>query len=56
MRNSIRLTRRDTLLLGAAGMAAHSGAQAQALPELRIGFQKGSINLVLLKGLNLLEK
>ena len=56
MRDIIRLNRRHTLLLGAAATAAHFGVQAQTPPELRIGFQKGSINLVLLKSLNGLDK
>lgn len=56
MKNTFRLDRRDTLLLGTLGLAAHFGVQAQTPPELRIGFQKGSINLVLLKSLNLLDK
>ena len=56
MTNSSRLNRRHTLPLGAAATAAHFGVQAQTPAELRIGFQKGSINLVLLKSLNLLDK
>jgi sulfonate transport system substrate-binding protein len=56
MTRTLRITRRDTLGLGLIAAAAHFGVQAQALPELRIGFQKGSINLALLKGLNLLDK
>ncbi len=56
MTHRLHLNRRHTLLLGAATLAAHFGVQAQALPELRIGFQKGSINLALLKSLGLLDK
>jgi sulfonate transport system substrate-binding protein len=56
MKHTLRLNRRDTLLLGLPGLAAHFGVQAQTPAELRIGFQKGSINLVLLKSLNLLDK
>ena len=56
MTHRLHLNRRHTLLLGAATLAAHFGVQAQGLPELRIGFQKGSINLALLKSLGLLDK
>ena len=56
MTHRFHLNRRHTLLLGAVTLAAHFGVQAQGLPELRIGFQKGSINLALLKSLGLLDK
>jgi sulfonate transport system substrate-binding protein len=56
MTKMLRFTRRDTLLLGLAGTAAHFGVQGQPPLELRIAFQKGSINLALLKGLGLLDK
>ncbi|HSW04193.1 aliphatic sulfonate ABC transporter substrate-binding protein [Aquabacterium sp.] len=53
-----RLTRRRALqLLAATGAAsASSFSQAQAPTELRIGFQKGSFNLVVAKSLALVEK
>lgn len=47
------------LAVTAASWAGLSDAQSPAtgaLPQLRIGFQKGSINLVLLKSLGLLDK
>lgn len=48
------LNRRATLALALAGGARWARAQPQQ--ELRIGFQKGAINLALLKSLNLLDK
>ena len=54
-----RLTRRRALhLLAATGTAASAFASLAQTPpaELRIGFQKGSFNLVVLKSLNLLDK
>lgn len=53
-----RLTRRRALQLLAATGAAGSASFSQAQPanELRIGFQKGSFNLVVLKSLGLLDK
>ena len=35
---------------------AQAGAASNALPQIRIGFQKGSLNLALLKSLGLVEK
>lgn len=58
-------SRRATLVLAAAALAwpawrqaraASSVRPADAPPELRIGFQKGSFNLALLKSLGLLDK
>ena len=46
---------RRTLLI-AAGALALPAARAAQLPQLRIGFQKGSLNLALLKSLNLLDQ
>jgi sulfonate transport system substrate-binding protein len=59
MKTSFQLTRRIVLSLLAVTAASWWGparAQGQALPQLRIGFQKGSLNLALLKSLGLLEK
>lgn len=55
-------TRRRAFLASVAIVAASAAPQAGAaaelptLPTLRIGFQKGSLNLALLKSLGLLEK
>jgi sulfonate transport system substrate-binding protein len=38
------------------GACAQAGATSNALPQVRIGFQKGSLNLALLKSLGLIEK
>lgn len=38
------------------GARAQAGAASNALPQIRIGFQKGSLNLALLKSLGLIEK
>jgi sulfonate transport system substrate-binding protein len=59
MKTSLEPTRRTVLSLLAVTAASWWGpaqAQAGALPQLRIGFQKGSLNLALLKSLGLLEK
>ncbi|HYN58897.1 MAG TPA: aliphatic sulfonate ABC transporter substrate-binding protein [Rubrivivax sp.] len=59
MKTSLQPTRRIVLSLLAVTAASWWGlarAQDQALPQLRIGFQKGSLNLALLKSLGLLEK
>jgi sulfonate transport system substrate-binding protein len=52
------IDRRAALAILSATAAAWwpAKARAQANPPLRIGFQKGSLNLVLLKSLGLLEK
>ncbi len=50
------LSTRRRWLLAAALISWLPLSQAQAPAELRIGFQKGSFNLVLLKSLNLLDK
>lgn len=44
------------LSLTAASWWGHARAQAPAVAQLRIGFQKGSLNLALLKSLGLAEK
>jgi sulfonate transport system substrate-binding protein len=54
--HSFLLNRRRAAFAIAALGVAPSFAAVPALPELRIGFQKGSLNLVLLKSLGLLEK
>lgn len=54
--DSFLLNRRRAAFAIAALGVAPSFAAVPALPELRIGFQKGSLNLVLLKSLALAEK
>lgn len=54
--HSFLLNRRRAAFAIAALGVAPSFAAVPALPELRIGFQKGSLNLVLLKSLGLAEK
>jgi len=54
MKHPIAFTRRSLLLV--AGATALPAAWAAPLPQLRIGFQKGTLNLALLKSLNLLDK
>jgi len=49
--------RRTLLIAGAAALAMPAArANAPQLPGLRIGFQKGSLNLAVLKSLNALDK
>jgi len=59
MSEPILFGRRAALaILSTAAAGAWAGVRAAApdLPQLRIGFQKGSLNLALLKSLGLLEK